>query len=155
MSVSLLHWIDATLESAKEVATVTLEVDQVEELGRQDELKGVHCGAFVAVVGPSESVEIGFASSRETCVEFTRALFCMEPESDPVEDDIADAVGEITNMLAGGVKTAMAGLVPGCRLGLPVFFNGHIGVSRRHEAKVIEVMLGKHPALLLIVRNPA
>jgi chemotaxis protein CheX len=62
--------------------------------------------------------QIGFGGSRSGLVVFyatfngaahiTRALLGMEPSDVPSPPEIADAVGEITNMVAGSFRTRMA-----------------------------------------------
>jgi chemotaxis protein CheX len=38
----------------------------------------------------------------------TRSLLCMPDEDEPSKAEIADAIGEITNMIAGSFRTRMA-----------------------------------------------
>ncbi len=62
--------------------------------------------------------QIGFGGSRSGLVVFyatfdgaaaiTRALLCMGDDDQPSRPEIADAVGEITNMIAGSFRTRMA-----------------------------------------------
>jgi chemotaxis protein CheX len=62
--------------------------------------------------------QIGFGGSSSGLVVFyatfagaraiTRALLGMAPTDDPSPPDVADAIGEITNMIAGSFRTRMA-----------------------------------------------
>ncbi len=62
--------------------------------------------------------QIGFGGSRSGLVVFyatfagagaiTRALLCMGEDDAPSRPEIADAIGEITNMIAGSFRTRMA-----------------------------------------------
>lgn len=62
--------------------------------------------------------QIGFGGSRSGLVVFyttfagatfiTRALLGMDGQDTPSQPDIADAIGEITNMVAGSFRTRMA-----------------------------------------------
>ena len=62
--------------------------------------------------------QIGFGGSRSGLVVFyttfagaefiTRALLGMEPDHEPSKPEVADAIGEITNMVAGSFRTRMA-----------------------------------------------
>jgi chemotaxis protein CheX len=62
--------------------------------------------------------QIGFGGSRSGLVVFyttfdgagaiTRALLAMDGADEPTKPEIADAIGEITNMVAGSFRTRMA-----------------------------------------------
>lgn len=62
--------------------------------------------------------QIGFGGSRSGLVVFyttfagagviTRSLLGMDAENEPAKADVADAIGEITNMIAGSFRTRMA-----------------------------------------------
>jgi chemotaxis protein CheX len=62
--------------------------------------------------------QIGFGGSRSGLVVFyatfegaqviTRALLCMGEQDVPSRDEVADAIGELTNMVAGSFRTRMA-----------------------------------------------
>ena len=66
--------------------------------------------------------------------------------------DIADAVCEIVNMLAGGVQRQLrkrAGIE--LTLGLPTFFHGPVQPTERLGVAVAEISLGSVPAALLVL----
>ncbi|HTV01036.1 MAG TPA: chemotaxis protein CheX [Luteitalea sp.] len=89
-----------------------------------DTMVGTALGESTPLAGdalrPQSNVvaQIGFGGSRSGLVVFyatfdgaahiTRALLCMEPTDVPSPPEIADAVGEITNMVAGSFRTRMA-----------------------------------------------
>jgi chemotaxis protein CheX len=62
--------------------------------------------------------QIGFGGSRSGLVVFyatfagagsiTRALLGMDADAEPSKPEVADAIGEITNMIAGSFRTRMA-----------------------------------------------
>ena len=73
--------------------------------------------------------------------------------SQPVRTGIADAMGEIINIVAGGVKTRMAGSDKGFKLGLPMFIDGHVEPVKETEQAAHRVTLGSIRAYLLTLRQ--
>lgn len=83
-------------------------------------------GAYVPILSGDSSLHVGVASSEAGCHVLTRALLGMAPDEAVSPDDVHDAVGEIANMVAGGVKTKVVARGVDAQLGLPIFIHGHI-----------------------------
>jgi Chemotaxis phosphatase CheX len=110
-------------------------------------------GAYLGFICSEGAYQIGLAATPEGCQAFARGLLSSAP-SDPAlpQADVADAVCEIVNMLAGGVQRRirqLSGLQVG--LGLPTFFHGAVQPTERLGVSVAEVRVGELPAALLVL----
>ena len=65
--------------------------------------------------------------------------------------DVADAVCEVVNIIAGGIKGRVNGRVPPIKLGIPIFVHGAVQPSGRNVLVVAEVLIGNVPAALVLV----
>lgn len=146
--VPLDDWMKATVDAAAEFSTTTLEapLSTLESSNLPLDLTG----CFVALVGEEGSLQIGLASDSSGCMTLAKALFASE--EDLPDNDVGDALGEIANIVAGGVKKRMAGQVP-LALGLPIVMEGHIRLTDRQQIVQLDVSLGDVPTRLLIVSN--
>lgn len=112
-------WMDAAAAAAEEVASQALGLEASAATGESAAPSGF--GAFVALSGGDDKVQVGVMLDLAGGEALARALLGMpEDEGFGSEGDLADAFGEIVNMVAGGVKTRMNELIPGIQLGLPL-----------------------------------
>jgi CheY-specific phosphatase CheX len=88
-------------------------------------------GAHIPLVGAGQAFDLALVASPENCQALSRAILCMK-EGAPLRDaEVADAVGEIVNMLGGTVKRRLAGRGSELELGLPLFLHGYIQPTDR------------------------
>src|ERR1700690_4029619 len=99
-AVALDVWLHATVDAASEFATTTLDC-VLESVTSNGELPVDLTGCFVALVGEEGSLQIGLASDTAGCQTLAKALFASD--DDLPEEDVGDALGEIANVIAGGV----------------------------------------------------
>ncbi len=86
----------------------------------------------------------------------TRSLLFMEPdEDDPSREDMADAVGEIVNIIAGIMQRDLAEQVPEIQLGLPIFVAGEVVRHPAQEAANSDVMFDGTSAKVVVLRAAA
>jgi hypothetical protein len=72
------------------------------------ELPGDILSSWVDVVGPWTG-SVVLTTGRETAAGLTRALLGAHAPAELEDDDIADALGEIANVVGGNVKAALPG----------------------------------------------
>ncbi len=67
-------------------------------------------GDVTGIIGMSSDTVSGamVLSFSEKCILNIVANMLMEPVKDKVDDDVVDAVGELTNMICGGAKAELA-----------------------------------------------
>lgn len=142
-------WLDATLESVAELGSTALGFDVGEpDAGRR--LPENLTGCFVALVGEQESLQIGLASDSAGCQTLAQALLAAdEPLSD---SDVSDALGEIANIVAGGVKKRRSSH-GGMTLGLPIVMEGHVRITDHQSMSHLDIALGDVPVRLLVICN--
>ena len=77
----------------------------------------------------------------------------MEPDEEVSDADIADAVGELVNIVAGGVKQRMQDAAGGLRLGLPVFIHGYVQPTQQLEVSLASARIGEVDTHLMALRS--
>ncbi|MCP4679416.1 MAG: chemotaxis protein CheX [Deltaproteobacteria bacterium] len=151
---SVRDWLDASINASNELATVALGLEGSELIGIRDVGPEETGSAFIALVGEANSVQIGFSADSDGCRKLAQILLGMEPDDDDLEDeDIADAVGEMANILGGQVKTIMAEKAIAVNLGIPIFIHGHVEVSGEMEVAAADVRLGDISATIFVLAH--
>lgn len=148
--ISPQDWLAALESGFEELAHASFNVGRVQVDARHETPPAHMSGAYLGLVAPEASVQIGLAAGIEGCRDFARGLFQMSP-GEPVNDpDMADAVCEIVNMLAGCVQRRVREKVE-VRLGLPTFFHGPVQPTERLGVVVSDVRAGGLAGALLVV----
>jgi len=107
-------------------------------------------------VGPTGAVQIGLASSPEGCQALAKGLMGMGAEEPALPDnEMADAVCEIINIVAGAFKARVRDRATPLQMGLPVFIQGAVQPTERIAVQVAEVKFGEVAAVLLLVHPRA
>lgn len=145
-------WEDAAVKSMIEISTSALGSDEPEVMAHRDGLPQGLTGACVAMVG-DESLQVGVFSDPSGCESMARALLGMAPEDAIDAGDVADALGEIANMLAGAMKRHAGPTGAAMKLGLPVYIEGRI-VERKRVAAVTTICVGSVKAEVLVICAP-
>lgn len=87
----------------------------------------VEYGSCISLARPQGSWNLAVVATEDTCKKMARALLCMEPDEEVGNEELADAMGEIINIVAGVFKTRLAErekqVIP-ISLGLPLFLVG-------------------------------
>ena len=153
MSTPINEWLQALIESAHELATTTLGFTKDEVVVKDHGSPLTSAGSYVALIGDDTSIQIGIASTVDACDKLARALLMMPPEDELSTSDLADALGEIANVLAGGVKRRMVHRDTSLKLGLPVVVNGRLATPERMEIAAAEILFGGIDTMLLVFRE--
>jgi Chemotaxis phosphatase CheX len=126
MSVELDGWLHAAADAAAEVASGPLGISHTAwRVVPASTLPNGLWGAYIPLLSPqNESLQLALLAGRDTCERITRALLGMSDDEAPESDnDIIDAVGEVTNLVAGGLKARLEGKAD-VRLGVPLALSG-------------------------------
>ena len=151
--MELSEWLAAAADASQEIATGPLgaAVTSWRECP-SDALPGDLCGVYIPLISDDLALQFGMLASREVCVELARSLLGMTPdESVGSDEDVFDAVGEVSNLVAGGVKVRLADRC-NVNLGVPLALQGKVfpasgsrsvqGVVRMGDSDVWLVMTG-------------
>ena len=124
MTAILSHdWMAALISATDELATTSLGFDEGTVVSTSSNFPEIAPDDYVSLIGIKEPLSIGLVTTREDSFALARALFAMTPEEDdPSEEDLTDALGEITNVLAGGVKSRI--LDESMIIGVPTVLSG-------------------------------
>jgi hypothetical protein len=144
-------WL-ADLEGAfAEAASTALGFPGMSVTGHHEQPPALH-GAYLGLVGPAGALQIGLASSPGGCQALAKGLMGMGPDEAPLPDaEVADAVCEIINIVAGAFKARVRDRANPLQMGLPVFIQGAVQPTERIAVRVAEVTFGDVPAVLLLV----
>ncbi len=148
--------MDALHESTDQLAKVALGWEGARPLRDEDEDEAPFDiqGGYTALVGDECAVQLGVASTPGGCQQLAKALLMMEPEEPdlPVED-LADAMCEIGNIVAGGVKDQIAERGHDLKIGLPLFFPGSLNLAGNQESDVTAIIVGDVPCHLAVIHS--
>jgi hypothetical protein len=147
------EWADAIVSSVTDLAITSLGFNDVEVVGTGAGLPQGLQSAYVALVGDDHNIQLGLVADPEACDQLARSLLLFEPDDELCPDDMVDAVGEIANILGGGVKRRMIATDPTIKLGLPVFINGTIAQSSVLDSWSAALRLGDVAVYVVILRH--
>jgi hypothetical protein len=142
-------WLQTFRTAAEDLAKGSLRFGQAP---RQVD-GGERPGAYIAILSESESVHLGLSLSPADCHVLARALLGMGSHEALSEKDMVDGVCEVMNIVAGKVKSQMAGRGETLRLGLPMFIPSPIKPAGDMETASAELALGTTTCRLTVYRR--
>ena len=146
--------LDAAVAVANEISTIALGYDESKVTAHPDKMPEGLMGSYIALIGEETAIEIGLVSDNEGCCSLARALLGMDADDEDLpEEDIADALGELVNMLAGGIKKRIGEKDASMRIGLPMMVQGKVELPEGTEKGIAEVLLGPVDTLVCMYRN--
>jgi Chemotaxis phosphatase CheX len=149
--LTLDHWRTAVQGAATEIATRALSFSGA--IVRDPvalERSAAMIGAHIPLVGGGQAFEMALVSTAEGCEALARAILCMPSGPAPRDAEIADAIREIVNMLAGSVKRRLAGHGAHLTLGLPIFIRGYLQPSDGLSVIALPIHFGPVDTIALI-----
>ena len=117
------NWLDAALKSAEESASA-LGIDGLERGDRSTKASPELFGALVSVTSDATCIQVGVLGTPGGHAAVARTMLGVGESDGLDEADVVDAVRELANVIAGGLKRDMIERDPGLRIGLPVFTHG-------------------------------
>jgi hypothetical protein len=113
------------LEATFEVMGTQFDIDLSEgSQGEHLEPGAAICGSAIPLTKPSGGFYLLMVGNARSCENLTRTLFMLEDEEEVEKEDMADALGEIVNIVAGALKTKRGEAGEDLQLGLPLFVTG-------------------------------
>lgn len=151
-AVRWADWIGDLEQAFAEVATSALGCAAVVPAGRAAAAPAGLQGAYLGLVGPAGAIQVGVAGDEGTCQALAAGLLMLEPGAEPLPaGEMADAMSEIVNIVAGGFKARVRDRASPLQLGLPVFFRGAPQVTDHTAIAAAEVDLGGRRATLVLI----
>ncbi len=131
------RWLDALTDAIEELASLNLGMDVAEAVRREEPSTDSRSTASIDLRCPTGSWRISIASDTDGCQTLARTLLGLEPEEEDLPDaDVADAFGEVLNILAGGLKKRLSGAEGDIFLGLPEVRIGE-PMNAEYEGRVL------------------
>jgi hypothetical protein len=125
--MNLTDWMNLAADAASEIAAGALGMGSVRwqhpaGAAMPDDL----CGVYIPLMAEGFSVQLGLLGRPDVCTQLAKSLLGMGPEESLAdESEVFDAVGEVTNLVAGGVKVRAAAHTK-VKLGLPLAMSGTV-----------------------------
>jgi hypothetical protein len=149
--LTLGRWRTAIQAAAKEVATYALSFSGavVKDPVGLDAATAM-IGAHLPLVGSGQAFDLALLASADDCQALSRAILCMDPGPALRDAEVADAVGELVNMLAGSMKRGKSGLGIELTLGLPIFIHGYLQPTDRLSVLAFPTRFGTIETIVLV-----
>lgn len=151
-SIALSIWQAAVEGGVRDLARDGMSFPDLEIVERTSQIPANMPGAFIPLIGPNESVQVGIVSSVEGCTRLARALLQADADLEVSPADVADALAEAANILAGFVKRNIQDHLDPVQLGLPLYVNGHLETSDRVRAMVTHLRVGPISLAVIVLR---
>ena len=144
----------AMFAASKELSEVALGVPDMNIGDWRNGSSVAGYGSFVPLIAGSSAVNIGVLSDHGGCDQLARMLLDMGDGEEITQEDVTDAMGEVANILAGAVKTALNEDIPDLKIGLPIVVEGQLMLADNLLCLYADSVMGSVNArLLLILEN--
>jgi chemotaxis phosphatase CheX-like protein len=127
-NVNLSELLDAAAVSAQEIALGPLGAAHSSWGGASSEkLPTDLCGVYIPLLSDEFALQLGLLATRDVFTTLARALLGDIDGEEPMSSDadVFDAVGEVTNMIAGQVKVLLSERV-NITVGVPLALKGRV-----------------------------
>jgi hypothetical protein len=124
--VKLVELLDAAAASARAIARGPLGACELTWSGVSttpvpDDL----CGIYIPLLMEGSGLQLGVLATRDVCASLARSLLVGIEDVHDSDEDVFDAVGEVTNMIAGELKVLLAPRID-VRVGVPLAMKGRV-----------------------------
>lgn len=149
-SVQLTDCLAATADSAREIATGPLGISTTAWLESSTPLPEALCGIYIPLLSKELAVQVGVLAERPDFVKLAKALLSMQDDEEfESEGDVFDAMGEVANMIAGGIKVRLEPHT-NISVGLPLALTGKVFPPRNSQSIHGELSLDDRRAWLVV-----
>jgi hypothetical protein len=142
--------LEALTESASELTRTVLGGLGFQALGPSEDFVAGN-GAYLGLVAQDEPIQVGILVDAAGCQLLSKALLGMDAaDEDLPPSDVSDAMCEIINILAGGLKRRVS---PGMSvtMGLPIFVSGHPLPNQQQSVLARALEIGETSARVLLL----
>ena len=153
MTCTIDEWAGAATAASIDIAIQVLGLDAAILL-EPGEPFAAPFAAYVPLSSSDSHIQLGIVAELSDCERMSRTLLCLSNEEPVASDgDVADAIGEIANMVAGATKTMMNPRIPDIVLGLPLCVRGRIE-TQAVEQVATELLVGSMRVRIVLLRSP-
>ena len=149
--IPMQEWLATFRSAADDFSKSSLRFDGTSAGSRDDGT--AQPGAYIAILSEQNSVHLGLCAPPSQCRSLARGLLGLRQDEELSDRDVVDGVSEVMNILAGKVKSQMAGRDGSLKLGLPMFITHPIQAGGETEVTVADVKIGPVTAKLMVYRQ--
>ena len=143
---------DATVEFGDTVLAMEVQTEPENLPAGLAELK--HSEVSIALVNDAVALQIGVCAPDVACTALSKALLGIPEDEEITEDDVTDGIGEVANIIAGGLKSRLDDDYPALKLGLPVWSIPQHGKHRKTtDVGSVPMSIGDNPVTLTVMRQ--
>ena len=114
---------ETLLDAAKEVFETMIFMSITEKEDQETEIVGDTYLGTISFKGDIQgSLGVTFEESAAKAV--AASMLCLEPDEAVSDEDLADAVGEVANMVMGGVKSRLQDEIGSIEISIPTVISG-------------------------------
>ncbi|RYZ09573.1 MAG: chemotaxis protein CheX [Myxococcales bacterium] len=140
--------LEALVAATGEVASIVLAGSTCEPL--EGDVASGH-GAYLSLSTPEEPIQVAIIVGAQDCQLLAKALLGLEGEDEDLPaGDVSDAMCEIINMIAGGLKRRVSGELA-VTLGLPMFVSGQPLPNQQQEVSSRSLRVGDASVKLILI----
>jgi len=152
--VSTEEWLDAVVSATQELAVTALAFEEGTLEQTAGPVPDMSMGSFAGIAGEEGAIQIGIIANHEDCISMCRAFLGMEVDDEELsEEDLADCLGELVNVMIGGVKSRMSHAGLTMEIGLPLVFRGRVRVPKNVKATSSLIRWGSVQAYVILLRH--
>jgi hypothetical protein len=150
-TLSIAHWRAAIQGAANEIATYALSLRCAivkDPIGADRASKLI--GAHIPLLGGGQAHDLALVSSADGCAALARSMLGVATGAPLRDQEVADAVRELVNMLGGAMKRRLSVQIADLALGLPIFLHGHPQRSDRQSIIALPARFGEVDTIVLV-----
>ena len=144
------EWLAAARQALAYVAETALHAPDC-EVDPVSLPTGSGVGAFVAVMAQGAAVQIGLVARPAPAAALARRLLDLGPDDVLAEAEVADAIGELANMIAGATKAMLAPMIGVVALGLPMIVHGRVATTDHQRIRGARARIAGLEVELLVI----
>lgn len=154
-TIGMQDWVKAIQEATNDMALTVMGLSETCSFGASESgFSSGDGGALISLANANHSVQIGILADEDGCKKLSGKMLGLESdESELSKIEVSDTMGELVNIIAGGVKRIMSEATGSIQLGLPVFVTGHVESSDKIETVVIPTQIAGIDTRLMILKK--
>ncbi|HVY27761.1 MAG TPA: chemotaxis protein CheX [Polyangiaceae bacterium] len=144
--------LEALRDAVGEVAATVLGGVPVAAAPAVENLDPASChGAYLALVAQEEPIQVALLANAAGCQTLSKLLLGMDAADEDLPDaDVSDAMCEVINIVAGGLKRRVSAELK-VTLGLPLFVAGPLMPNQMQQVHGSALSLGDVQVVVLLL----
>ncbi len=146
--------LEAALQSTKDlcVTSMGLDVTAAERPDPPEATAELHRRVSIAVGSEKVTLRLSMIAGMETCTTLAKALLGAGEDEEIDGEDVVDGVGEMMNIIAGGVKEQLNASYPSLKVGLPLWSGDPVEPCPRTAlSETRPILIGGNPVQLRVM----